>query len=452
MTPELAELSQSIDAAELGRRIKNARLAAGLTQAQLAGEDVTTPYVSRIEDGQRRPGGALLEKMAERLGTTVEALLLGVSRDRLMELQLAVDHAELALASGDGPSALKAATKALGDLPEGPVAGLRRAALTVRAGALEVTGDLDGAIRVLEDITAAPIADPSWLKALIALSRCYRDSGDLSRAVTVGEDAVAKIEELGLSGLTEAIQLSITVAGAYMLRGDNGQAKRMCLRAVDAAEKFDSPLAKASAYWNASLIEANSGNTALALGMAKKALTQFELSDDARNLVRLRTEVAIMQLMQDPPDPDAALVTLEQAERESAWAPAGAFDVANRLRTRAQAHYLRGEFDLAREYLAKGVDGAPEDAPVLRSSMLMLEGKILASSGQLVDARSRYTSAAQLLTGAGADREAAQLWYELGELLGSVGDSDGALDAFKRAGASTGLRSDTSSSASIPVR
>ncbi|MDQ1685787.1 MAG: hypothetical protein QOC82_2524, partial [Frankiaceae bacterium] len=44
------------------------------------------------------------------------------------------------------------------------------------------------------------------------------------------------------------------------------------------------------------------------------------------------------------------------------------------------------------------------------------------------------------LTGANADREAAQLWYQLGAELDEVGDGSGACDAYRRAGASLGLR------------
>src|SRR3954465_1955149 len=70
-----AELSRTIDAAELGRRIRHARGAAGLTQSPLAGADASAAYVSRIEAGQRRPEAGLLERMATRLDVGLEQLL-----------------------------------------------------------------------------------------------------------------------------------------------------------------------------------------------------------------------------------------------------------------------------------------------------------------------------------------------------------------------------------------
>ncbi len=47
------------------------------------------------------------------------------------------------------------------------------------------------------------------------------------------------------------------------------------------------------------------------------------------------------------------------------------------------------------------------------------------------------------LTGAGADQDAAQHWFELADLLEEVGDLDAARAAFRSAAASTGLRSRT---------
>ena len=55
------------------------------------------------------------------------------------------------------------------------------------------------------------------------------------------------------------------------------------------------------------------------------------------------------------------------------------------------------------------------------------------------EAKRAYREAILLLSGVGADRGAAQIWFELGGLLEGLGDQDGALDAYRRAAASTGL-------------
>ena len=60
--------------------------------------------------------------------------------------------------------------------------------------------------------------------------------------------------------------------------------------------------------------------------------------------------------------------------------------------------------------------------------------------GDLDSARRHYRQGIAILTGNGADRDAAELWYELGQILRGLGESELAADAFRRAGAVQGLR------------
>ena len=58
----------------------------------------------------------------------------------------------------------------------------------------------------------------------------------------------------------------------------------------------------------------------------------------------------------------------------------------------------------------------------------------------MATAANLFKHAVHVLTGVGADREAAQLWLELGTLLESVGEDDAARQAYRSAAASAGLR------------
>jgi transcriptional regulator with XRE-family HTH domain len=77
-TLQTAELIQNVDPENLGKRVRNARIAAGLRQRDLAGDEWTAAYVSRIESGQRRPSLQVLTTLAERMGVTA-GMLLGAS-------------------------------------------------------------------------------------------------------------------------------------------------------------------------------------------------------------------------------------------------------------------------------------------------------------------------------------------------------------------------------------
>ena len=59
----------------IGRRIRAARLAAGLTQQALAGDRYTKAYVSALELGRAKPSMAALDYLAPRLGTTSDQLI-----------------------------------------------------------------------------------------------------------------------------------------------------------------------------------------------------------------------------------------------------------------------------------------------------------------------------------------------------------------------------------------
>jgi transcriptional regulator with XRE-family HTH domain len=58
----------------VGRRLRSLRLAAGLTQAELAGKRFSHAYVSVLEAGRREPSRAAVEYFAQRLGVSAEEI------------------------------------------------------------------------------------------------------------------------------------------------------------------------------------------------------------------------------------------------------------------------------------------------------------------------------------------------------------------------------------------
>lgn len=60
---------------ELGEKLRQARLEAGLSQRQLCGDQITRNMLSQIEHGSARPSMGTLQYLAERLGKTVSFFL-----------------------------------------------------------------------------------------------------------------------------------------------------------------------------------------------------------------------------------------------------------------------------------------------------------------------------------------------------------------------------------------
>ena len=74
----------------LGERLRQLRVAAGLTQSELAGDRFSKEYVSQIERGKTRPTEGTIEWLADRLGVDAGFLASGVATDERARLEGAI--------------------------------------------------------------------------------------------------------------------------------------------------------------------------------------------------------------------------------------------------------------------------------------------------------------------------------------------------------------------------
>src|SRR5216110_1754338 len=81
----------------LGERVRQLRVAAGLTQTELAGDRCSKEYVSQIERGKTRPTRETIEWLAVRLGVDAGFLANGVATDERGRLEGALARAEALL-------------------------------------------------------------------------------------------------------------------------------------------------------------------------------------------------------------------------------------------------------------------------------------------------------------------------------------------------------------------
>ncbi|GAA3686617.1 hypothetical protein GCM10022237_51240 [Nocardioides ginsengisoli] len=439
MLPEVSELLPLVDPQILGRRLQAARLAAGLSATDLGLGDEA---LGEVEDGRVRASLALLEVVAERAGTSVDVLVTGLPRAVLMDIQGELDLAGFGVSASNTTTALAAADRALERLTGATAPPLARAARRLRASALEAAGDLSSAIVDLRAITAEPLPEVQWVKDLMALCRCYRDTGRLDEAIEVAESRRGDIRALGLAETTEALQLTITTATAYDGRGESGQARRVCKRAAREAQRLGLTVAHASALWNQSLAVLNDGDPEGALAPALEALDLFITHDDTRNLARLRVHIAITQLALQPPDVLGALSILDRAREELERSTASTVDVAIHRLITAQALQLAGDDERAAAVLAESEALIPADIPTVRAWQAALRGRLAAGRGDLDEARGHYQEAVTIMYAhsPATDADSGQLWFELGEVLTELGEGRLALEAYRSAGVARGLR------------
>jgi len=440
---DLRLLLQRVAPADLGARLRAARTAAGLKQSEVVGEDASVAYLSRIESGQRKPDLSLLTKMSERLGVTVPALLSGTSGDQRAEDRLQLDYAELALRTGEPAQAASLAD----DLVE-RYAGtidleMQVGARKVRAAAREALRDRNGAIDDLEalaDDEDLPLAELAPVAT--SLVRCFREAGDLSTAITVGEKAHARLLDAGLGSGDETLELVSTIASAYFERGDAFYAVRLLTKASSQAEEGGSPAGRAAVYWNRSVMQSEQGDTWGALSLARRALTLLREADRLGNEPRLRAQIATMQLELDPPQVEDAVRTLDEVLREFEVLGASGPDRARLAFQLARAHSISGDLVAARRHADEARILSHEVDPVQEAEAHALLGRLDTVEDQHDSARSHYQQAALALALAGEDldRHAAHLWFDLADMLESVGATREAMDAYKRGAAATGHR------------
>src|SRR5436853_4986190 len=78
----------------LGERLRSLRLAAGLTQTQVAGDRFSKEYISQIERGKTRPTAESIAWLAAQLGVDPAFLGSGVSTDLRGRIEAMLVRAE----------------------------------------------------------------------------------------------------------------------------------------------------------------------------------------------------------------------------------------------------------------------------------------------------------------------------------------------------------------------
>ena len=430
---------RALDPAVLGARLRAARIARGWTQADLAGDTFSVGYVSRLEAGARRPRMAGLVALAERLEVTVGELLQGASDAELDEIRLGLNYAELALENGESLDAEHQAREYVARAEKASLTELAAEGRFLAARAMESYGQLDDAIIELESL----LEETSGLLAIkcgIALCRCYRIVGDLGLAIDVGERLQPELVESGLEKTDEAVQLAMTVALVYIERGDLSRAARICTEAMRLAEEIATPAARSAAYWNASIVYSERGETQAALALADRALGLLGEGQDTRNLARLRLELGRLQFNLDPPRITEALEQIRRGAGELRATSASQVEVAQSDVALARALLLDGQPYEAIETAAAARSSSPGEASLGMAEAVIVHGEALARLGRQDDARAAYAEAAELLSRLGTDRWVAQAWCELGELNEALGDLEAARAAFRAAASASGLR------------
>ena len=106
------------DPAAVGRRLRDARLAAGFSQRQLSFPGCSAAYISRLEAGDRVPSLQLLRKLAAKLGADEQYLATGIERIEQDPPEVVAAEVERRLAGQPAGHARQRPAGGLGDPAE----------------------------------------------------------------------------------------------------------------------------------------------------------------------------------------------------------------------------------------------------------------------------------------------------------------------------------------------
>ena len=413
-----------VDNAEaVGRRLKAARLEAGLSQRQLAFPGCSAAYISRLEAGERVPSLQLLRKLAVKLEADEEFLATGVASGprlpaELVEADVALRLDDLQLASElferllQTTSDRRTRAEALG--------GLGR--LAFRQG--DARSAIDGIEEALRLAPELLVASTSLVETL---ARAYANATELESAIGVLDRAIAAATEAGEDAA--ATRLRILLANALIDSQSYGRAEELLGGVLALAGELLDPAQRARVLWSQSRLHTVRGNQDGAARYARRALEILELGEDTFALARAHQALAYIELERERPE--EALELLERGS-ELLGADVSPIEWAKfRLEeARAFAQLGRNDEAAAAALEAKALFGDAQ--PVDAGRAFVVVGDVFQRLGEKERAREIWELALDLL-----EQEpnpwAADAYERLGRLLEDEGKTEEALAMLKRA-------------------
>jgi transcriptional regulator with XRE-family HTH domain len=201
----------------IGNRLRQLRRAAGLSQQDLASDQVSAAYISRIEAGTRQPSLKVVRALAAKLNVDPSYLESGdvVSPSSALALRFGLLELRLGVSRPD-ERFLKDAEKIVAEAVEAGEVALAQRARVILAAAKLVEGAYEEARRLLETTLARGVSPTRYeVLAYRLLASAYVDGGSLEAALRLLRQQIALARDAGRStGPLYAASLAAELARA----------------------------------------------------------------------------------------------------------------------------------------------------------------------------------------------------------------------------------------------
>jgi tetratricopeptide (TPR) repeat protein len=444
-TPNVSESSatrqqQRLAAAQaglrLGERLRQLRAAAGMTQAELAGDRFSKEYVSQIERGKTRPTRETIEWLAGRLGVDAGFLENGVSADDRGRVDAALARADALLEARRNDEALAAfddirsAVLATG-MPE----------LEVRALSGEATvrmrlGEVREAIALLERARALTerntFSDVERGDVLFRLGVARLKLNSVQTAIALFDEALKVAERSEIPSDQLRSNILAWRSRCYRRRRDLEAAREDVERALELAESLNDRRTAADVYFQASIIADREGHWVLARTYAERAKAAYEEVADRGNLGRLLNNLGGINFLLG--HPEEALALLKDAVRIALEVGNDA-EAAHAVNGIAQVHLRTGDVASAEKqarYALSLLGERVDEIQEIGNAQLVL-GRALLDQDRLDEAEEAFDAGERAYDQLSSGSHRAEAWIAKGDLAARRGDDRTAAKLYRQA-------------------
>ena len=420
----------------LGERLRQLRVAAGLTQSELAGARFSKEYVSQIERGKTRPARETVEWLAEQLGVDADFLANGVTAEQRGRVEAALARGEaLTSANRDAEAVAEFENARTAVLATG-LAELEVRALCGESWARMRQGEVREAIELLNrarSLVEGPgFSDVDRADVLYRLGVCRYRLTSIQTALGLFNEALALADGSGFP----CDQLRASILGwrsrCYRRQRDLEAAREDVERALELAEGLNDRRTVAHVYFQASLVAEREGHWVLARTYAERAKAKYEELTDRANVGRLLNNLGALNFLLGKPD--QAVSFLKDAFRVALELENDA-EAAQAVSSLAQVHLRTGDPALAEEQARHALtllEGRVDYLDEAGNAQLVL-GRALLEQGRLEDAEECFRVADAAFEQLSAVSQRAAAWVAQGDLKAQRGEHHEAAKLYRRA-------------------
>jgi tetratricopeptide (TPR) repeat protein len=422
---------------KLGERVRQLRVAAGLTQTDLAGDRFSKEYVSQIERGKTRPTQETIEWLAARLGVDASFLASGVSSDERARVEAVLTRAEALTENHQYEEAVqhyvevKAGMLATGS-PE-----LRVRALNGEGWARMWHGEVREALEQFDEarrlVEADSFSDIDRADVMYRLGVGRYKLSSIATAIALLSEALMLAERSGMPSDLLRSNVLAWRSRCYRRQRDWEAAREDVERALELAEGLGDKRALGHVYFQASLIAERNGHWVLARTYAERAKSQYEEIADQANVGRLLSNLGGLNFLLGKPEEakrylkDAFAVMLDGGHDRDAGL------VVSSL---AQVHLRTGELETAEEQARHALsllDGSEDEFMLEVGNAQLVLGRALLEQSRLDEADGVFKQAESTFEQASSASHRAAVWVAQGDLAQRRNDDKAAARLYRRA-------------------